>query len=579
MTVNEDIIITNRIKLVGIGLLVVAGIICMRLVHVQFIKHDYYSLLASEEHFSKYQIPAIRGKIFLKDRGKSIPVVFNQNLKILYADTRYVANHDQAARQLAELTGDNPDKYQEALKAGGAYVVLNREIESDLAERIKNLSLSGIGLSDSSKRVNPEGSLAAHVLGFVNSDGIGQYGIEQQFNDFLAGSPGLLDAKTDTNGIPIATSDNVQLSPTHGGDVVLTIDRNLQAVVERVLKNGTRLYGAQSSSAVVIDPSSGAILAMANYPTFEPEKYAKSRFELFHNIAVNGQFEPGSGFKAFAMAAGIDSGAVAPGTTYYDKGEEVIDGFTIRNAEGSGGVVRDMTQVITNSVNTGVVFVLRQLGGGSINDQAKNRLYNYYGERFGFGQQTGIELPNEAAGQLPTPDSASNVAYANMAFGQGLTANMVQIVSAYSALVNGGTVYKPHIVSQLKEHNGEIRTTSPEVVKNGIISQETTNSLKTMLETVVESGGGFGTKIEGYRIGGKTGTAQIPNPEGGYYFDRDIGSFIGFAPFEKPQIVMMIRVDRPTRAPGFAGSAAAGPMFGEIMEWFLRYYGVQPDAQ
>lgn len=579
MPIHEDTIVNKRLGIISLGFFLAVAVICLRLIQVQVFKHGYYSLLASEEHLSKYKIPSSRGQIYLTDRGEPLPAVFNRNLKVLYADARYVQDSVAVARELASVTGGNAQKYEQLIERGGSYIVLEREVEPEVASRVKALGVGGIGLGDSAKRIYPEKTLAAHVLGFVNNDGAGQYGIEQQFNEFLAGQPGLLDAKTDIGGIPIATSDNVQIEPVEGGDVFLTIDRNLQAVVERVLKQGTEEYGAQSASAVVMDPRSGAVLALANYPTFEPENYSNTDFNRFINIAVNGQFEPGSGFKSFAMATGIDSGAVTPDTTYFDTGLEVIDGYSIKNAIGSGGLVRTMTNVITESVNTGVVFVLKQLGGGSINLQAKQTLFKYYTEHFRFGTRSGIELPNETAGQVPAPEAASDVAYANMTFGQGLTVNMVQMVQAYASVVNGGKLYKPFIVNELRASDGKSQITQPNVIDSSVISAETSRQLKSMMETVVESGGGYGTKLEGYRIGGKTGTAQIPSPGGGYYTDRDIGSFIGFAPFDTPSVVMMVRVDRPTRAPGFAGSAAAGPMFGEIMEWFLRYYGIPPDAR
>jgi cell division protein FtsI (penicillin-binding protein 3) len=578
ISIDEEKVLAHRVRVIAASFIVVAVFILIRLMYIQLIRHDYYVTLANAEHSRKYLIPANRGKIYLTDRGGEIPVVFNTNASILYVDSRFVKDPSNTAKKLAGILGGDAKEYQSTIESGGAYVVLNENVDTDKASAIESLELSGVGLGDSTKREYSEGSLAAHVLGFVNNDGEGQYGIEQYFDNFLAGTPGQLNAKTDTRGIPIATNDNVQITPIDGGDIILTVDRNLQAKVETVLKEGTKKYGARSSSAVVINPNTGAILAMANYPTFEPEKYSTSDINLFSNTAVSNQFEPGSGFKSFSMATGIDTGSITANTTYFDTGVERIDGFSIRNAIEMGGRHVNMTSVITNSINTGVIFVLKQLGGGSINDKAKNILHTYYRDKFGFGNKTGIELPNEAEGYIPSPSEASNVAYANMTFGQGLTANMVQIVSAYSALVNGGTIYKPYIVREKRSNFGTIEYTESHAVDENIVSHDTSKTLKTMMETVVEEGGGYGTKIDGYRIGGKTGTAQIPDPQGGYFLDKDIGSFLGFAPFENPKIVMFIRIDRPTQAPGFAGSAAAGPMFGEIMDWYLKYYGIPPDA-
>ncbi|MBI4101278.1 penicillin-binding protein 2 [Candidatus Microgenomates bacterium] len=549
----------------------------LRLFYLQIVRNQHYKVLANQEQLRKFEVASQRGSIYLTDRGGKIPVALNRELKRVYADPRFIENIEDTAKRIAEITHDDAAKYAEAMRTQSFYVVLKKQLDVPTAKAIDDLGLPGIGLQDEPVRVYPEGTLAAHVLGFVNADGAGQYGIEEYFNQELAGQSGLLKATTDTRGIPIATSENFQIQPEQGSEVVLTIDRNLQAKVEQVLADGVSKYRAKSASAVVMDPNSGAILALANQPNFNPADFAKvTDYSIFSNRAASSLYEPGSIFKVFSMSAGLDTGAVTPTTTFANTGSVQIDDKTIQNAQGIPNGTFTMSQVISKSINTGAVYVLQALGGGAINAQAKERLYSYYHDRFLFGQTTSLEVPAEPAGTVQTTD-ASRVDYANMTFGQGIDATMVQVVAGYAAIANAGTVYQPYLVDHVIRPNGDVIKTQPKARTTSVISKTTSDQLKAMMETVVQEGGGFGTKIAGYRIGGKTGTAQIPNPAGGYFENRDIGSFAGFAPLEQPQFVMLVRIDEP-KIGGFAGSAAAGPMFGDIMRWLLNYRGVPPSG-
>jgi cell division protein FtsI (penicillin-binding protein 3) len=573
---NDQEIYFQRLHIISVALVLLTLITVGRMFYLQVIRHGHYKSLAGQEQLRKFEVSAQRGDIYLTDRGDKKPVAIHQELKTLYVDPRFVEDKPGTARALANITGASSSQYESDMQSESFYVVLKKKLTSAQAEAIEKLNLSGVGLIDEPTRVYPEGSLAAQVLGFVNSEGLGQYGIEEQFNDWLGGSKGLLKATTDTRGIPIATSDNFQVRPQDGGDVVLTIDRNIQAHVEKVLREGATSRRAKSASAVVMDPNTGAIKAMANYPTFDASKIEEvNDYSLLSNRAATELFEPGSGFKIYSMATALDKGAVRPDTTFTDTGVVEIDDKKIENAAKEKFGTVNMTTVITKSINTGVVFALRQIGGGSINEVAKNTLYDYYHNHFNYGKPTGIEVPAEPSGELAEPGNASNVQYANMTFGQGVTATMVQIVTAMSAVVNGGTIYKPFLVDHTVDRDGNINKTLPKKQNENVISQETSNQLKAMMETVVQTGGGTSTKVAGYRIGGKTGTAQIPNPEGGYFNDRDIGTFTGAAPLGSPRYVLMVRIDEP-QGGGFAGSAAAAPMWGEIMSWLLQYGGVPP---
>lgn len=573
----QDTVFASRSRLLMLGFASLAVIIGLRLIYLQIVKHNHYSVLASEEQLRKYELAPNRGEIFVLDRGQPVPIVLNRKLQTLYGDPNYIDNPADIARKLADVTGDDPQLYQQLLEQDSAYVVLKRQLEPTLAKAIAELQLPGIGLNDAPIRVYPEGQLASQVLGFVNNEGIGQYGIEEQLNDVLDGNPGLLAAKTDTRGIPIATSDNVQLRPEDGNNVVLTIDRNIQAKVEQVISEGARRYQAKSASAIVMDPRSGRVLAMANYPSFDAANFSDvTDYSVFSNQAATGLYEPGSVFKVFTMSAGLNDGAINPQTTFDNTGATQVGDRRIENvADEAVRGVRTMTDAITYSLNTGVIEVLRKLGGGEINQGGKQKLYDYFANRFLFGRPTGIEAPGEPAGQI-NPPTSDDTNYANMTFGQGLTATMTQIVAAVSAIANGGTIYQPHLVDSIVGLDGRvINETVPTSLAQNVITPQTAEQVRAMMETVVEHGGGGSTKIAGYRIGGKTGTAQIPNPDGGYFDNRDVGSFLGIAPLDNPHFVMVVRADEP-QIGRFAGSAAAAPMFGEIMKWLLSYEGVGP---
>lgn len=569
----------RRITIIGSCFIVVAMLASVRLFYLQVIKHNYYKTLASSEQRRKYEVPSNRGKIYMTDRGQKLPVVLNRDLKTLYGDPRYITDKSDTAKRLAEVTKDDAKKYEEALGSADFYVVLKKQVEPAMAEAINDLELAGVGLNDSPVRVYPEGALGAQVLGFVNNDGNGQYGMEEYFNNQLAGSKGLLNAKTDTRGIPIATSDNLQLRPIDGTDVVLTLDRNIQAKVEQVLQEGTLKYKAKNASAVVMDPKNGKILAMANFPTYDPAKYQEVEdYNVFSNRVATGLYEPGSIMKVFAMGAGLESKAVTPETPFANTGSTQVSDYTIKNAQTINSGNYTMAEVLSHSINTGMVEVLRYLGGGQINSAGKQKLYDFYTGRFKFGEPTGAQIPAEPSGTI-YPPTENDVTYANMSFGQGMTATMLQLASAYGALANGGTIYKPQLVEQTIGTNGQVENYKPEVRQSAVLGTQSIAQVTSMMQAVIDRAVGIGVKLPGYALAGKTGTAQIPDPKGGYYENRDIGSFAGFGPVNNPEYVVIVRTDEPQAGiTQFAGSGAAGPMWGNIMQWLLNYGGVAPSG-
>ncbi len=560
-------------------LLILGAILAARLAYIQVAMNGHYRAMAANEHQRKYVVPSARGQIYLRDGETKVPLALNQTLKLVYADPTQVPDKPETARRLAEVTGEPARKYLDALEKGKEYAVIKTRVPEEMATRIRALKLHGIGMVNQTYRTYPEGQLASQVLGFVNNDGVGQYGVEGFVDKELKGTPGLLNAKTDTNGVPIATSDNMSKPPVDGATMVLTLDRNIQAQAERFLKEGVENVRADSGSVIVMDPKTGAVKAMANYPSYDPNTYSAVKdYRDFENQVVTNAFEPGSGFKVFTVAAGLDSGKITPDTRYNDTGCVQIHEHKTCNAAGHRlGPNTSMTNALRDSLNTGMIFILRSLGGNAeeITAQSKKAFYAYIHERFKFGQRTGIEQSGESAGKV-NPPSSNDTNYANMTFGQGLSVTMLQMAAGVSAVANGGTLYKPYLIEEKARPDGTVQKTQPFVVKQDVISKQAASDLTGMMKVVVERGSGYLAKTPGYDIAGKTGTAQIPDPKGGYLKLGNIGTFVGFAPAQDAKFVVMVRVNKP-KVEGFAEKTTV-PIFANLTRWLLQYYAVPPTA-
>lgn len=575
----------QRVKFLYVGLFLLALIFSARLFYLQIVRGQSFTELAQSEQLKKYEIPAERGRIFMREsaaENQRVPVVLNENRPTLYADPRYVTDALSTAQAIAQIIGGDVKEYTSLLsEAERYYVVLAKKLSETQADAIAKLELDGIGLQESSHRTYPEGNLAAQVLGFVNDAGEGQYGLEDALNEELNGESGELKAVTDIRGIPLTTNeDSVLKDPIDGDDVVLTIDRGVQSHVEQALARGVKAAQAKSGSAVVLDPNTGAVLAMANYPSYSPAKFSEAKDNsVFVNGVISVPYEIGSVAKPFTMSAGLNEGKVKPNDTYFDPGYAIVDGITIDNATGVATGTHSMSQVIQQSVNSGVIHVLKRLSGGDeVNLSGRNLLYNYFTQRWGFGQLTGIELAGEVEGTVFEPNDAegNNVKYANMTFGQGMSLNMLQVVSAYASLVNGGTYYQPYLVHSRVERltNQEI-ISEPKILRDQVISQNTSKQIKKMMEGVVEGGGGYLAFRNGYDVGGKTGTSQKLSSDGTYSQSLEVGTFLGYGAGDIPQYVVMIKVDEPN-IPGYAGTVAAAPIFADISNFMIDYFRIPP---
>ena len=570
-------------------MLLIMGLFVIRLFYVQVIKYDYYKKSALKGQLQQSRIPATRGLIEAHQGNQIIPFVLNQQLFTLYADPFLVKNSQSASEKLVSILGGTLSNIESKLKTPKTrYVVLAKKISQAQSDKILALKIPGIGTVGQDYRVYPQQELASQILGFVNNDGKGTYGIEQALNDELAGTPGYLKAITDINGVPLAASkNNIEIAPTDGKNIVLTLDIAIQKQVEDIIKNAAIQEKSPLVSAVVMDVNSGAVKAMANYPTYNPANYYDVTTPgVFNNAAISNAIEPGSVMKALTAAAALDQNVIQDNTTYNDPAHWIIDGFKITNIEEDGGAgVRSVEDVLNLSLNTGATWMLMQMGGGQVNQKARQAWYDYETNHFKLGSSTGIEQGYDSPGVVPRPNipdqsgDQQDLTYANTSFGQGLTVTAVQMASALSSIVNGGKYYRPYLSDGIIDAQGNVKYNKPKIIDSNVVSAKTSSSMVNLLQQVVtkhfQAGFSYLNFPSNYVVGGKTGTAQVANPKGGYMDHEYNGTYLGFVGGDKPQYAIAIFVTTPT-VNGYAGSYGAQPIFGSIAHMLINESFVSP---
>ena len=579
---------SNRRLYVWYGVLIfIIAVIITRLFYLQIIRHDHYQQAALNDQQKQYSIAAERGVIVAHQGSSLVPLVLNEKLYTLYADPSLVKHPVNDSQKLAVITKGDSAKYIELMKTKNSrYVILGKRLNDQQKKQITALKLPGVGLQDQNYRTYPQGSLAAQLLGFVNNDGKGNYGIEQALNKELSGTPGMLKATTDASGVPLAASrDNVRVDPKAGDKEVLTINLAMQKELESYLQRGIERAKATSASALIMDPNTGAVLAMANLPSYDPSQYYNvSDPSLFTNAAVSSPLEVGSIMKVLTATAALDQGVITPDTSYNDPGSWLIDGSRVKNVEEDGGPGRhSIPEVLNLSMNTGATWMLMQMGGGQLNQQARDRWHSYLVDHFQLGIPTGIEQGYEGTGYIPAPDKGYglNLTYANMAFGQAMTATPLQMAAALSSAVNGGVYYRPHLLDSTINSDGKTTVNKPAVVNSKVVSPKVSTQIQGLMEYVAKGHISAATPYmrfpDNYIVGGKTGTAEIANPNGGYYTDRYNGTYMGFVGGDKPQYVIAVRVSEPHNG-GYAGSTAAQPIFADLAHMLINNFNVTPKA-
>ncbi len=546
-------------------------LILAKLYSLQVINHDSYKALADDEHSLFKKLVPNRGEIYLEDKNGIFPAAVNKETQMAYAVPKEIENPDQAAQEVADaLQLDKDDLARKFGNQNDSYEPLKHRLGDDEIQKIKNLNLKGIHLAPETFRYYPSDQLAANVLGFLGWKGnilAGRYGTEASFEDELKGQAGTVFQSKDASGGWAAVGKKEITQAKDGDSLVLTIDHNVQYEAENLLQSSVDKYQADSGSIVVMEPQTGKILAMADYPTFDPNNYSQvSDMSFYMNPAVSAAYECGSIFKPITMAAALDSNKIAPDTTYTDTGAVHIDGYTIKNALLKAYGVQTMTQVLEKSLNTGAIFAEKQIG---------NKNFLDYVKRFGFGAKTDIDLPGESAGTLANLDNVnSNISFYTASFGQGITMTPIQLTAAYSAIANDGELMKPQIVDKIIHSDGSTETIQPAKVRR-VISQRAAQEDTQMLRAVVTDGTGKMADVPGYLVAGKTGTAQVASTDSrGYAEGMTIGSFAGFAPMGDPKFVILVEIVNP-KAVEWAESSAA-PTFGELMKFLLDYYNVPP---
>ncbi|MFZ2835576.1 MAG: penicillin-binding protein 2 [Candidatus Moraniibacteriota bacterium] len=564
----------SRIYFLLVMIIGVSIVIFLRLYSLQVSAHDSYLALAENQHSIFRNLIPNRGEIFLKDRDALYPVAVNKEISMAYAVPKEIESPKDASDKISEILAIDRDELFEKLnKKDDMYEILKHRLSDDESTKIKELKLKGVYLSDESLRYYPAGELAAHVLGFVgwkNNDFGGRYGTELLFDNELKGQEGELFQNKDTSGKWIATGEKAITHAKDGDSYILSIDHIAQYETEKMLKAAVEKYQADRGTIIVMEAASGKILAMANYPTFNPNEYAKTdNMEAFRNLAVSDPYECGSVFKTFTLAAAIDNGKINPDTTYTDTGVVSEAGYSIRNSDLKSNGLQTMTQVLEKSLNTGVIFAERSMG---------NYTFGEYVKKFGFGNSTGSDFFGEAAGNLNNlKNLKSDIQFFTASFGQGITVTPLQLISAYNVIANNGVLLKPQIVEKVIHADGTETEVAPQEVRR-VISEDSAKQVAKMLRSVVVEGHGKQADVPGYLVGGKTGTAQVAsNSAKGYTEGESIGSFAGFAPTDNPRFTILVRLDDPKTVQWAESSAA--PTFGELMKFLLGYYNIEPTEE
>ncbi len=569
---KEHTIQKQRISFLNILVTLFVALIIYKLFYYQVILHKQYLVLAKKQHWASKEILPKRGEIYLNDsytKSGEYAIALNETLGMVYAIPPQIEDKNEAAKQLAPILEISKEEIAGKIKNDkDLYVPLKRKLTREQTKKIEELELSGIVLEKERWRIYPEGSLASQVLGYVDAEGNGRYGVEEYYNQELKGKPGYLLSEKDIAGITLSIGESSLTPSEDGADIVLTLDRIIQYKVEKILKKQVEDFHARGGSAIVIDPKTGKILAMANYPTFDPNQYnkiPKENYKVFKNAAVTDVWEPGSIFKPITMAAAINEDKVTPDTTFKDIGKVVIGGYPIRNSDRRAHGIQTMIQVLEKSLNLGAVFVQQKLGG---------KLFYDYLVKFGFGTKIEVECIGESAGVLPSYNELREGDFARMSFGQAIAVTPLQMINSISAIANKGQLMKPYLVEKIKYPDGKVKTFEPEPVSQ-IISEKSARTVASMMVSVIERGYGKKAKVEGYRIAGKTGTAQLPMPGSkGYYTDKTIGSFVAFGPVEDPRFVILVKIDVPLGVQ-WAESTAA-PAAGKIAQEIINYYKIPP---
>lgn len=566
---------SDRLQQVIVFVLFLASVLCVRMIYLQVFRHGTYEALAEAQHQLQAVIEPLRGSIFASsavEPGTFTPLASNRTYGLAYAVPQDVEDPEKTADEVLKvLPGLEREKLIAQLKKPeDLYEELAHKLTDEERRNLNDKNLKGIYVTDERVRYYPEKNIGSHLLGFVGFKGderVGQYGLEGALQDELAGKKGFVRADRDAAGRWIVIGTRELEQAQDGSNIFLTIDETIQYTACTKLDAAVKKHGADSGSVVIMNPKTGAILAMCGSPDYDPNAYQEVKdLSVFSNPVVSGAYEPGSIFKPLTMSAAINEAQVGPQTTYTDEGVVEIGKYSIKNSDGKANGVQTMTQVLEKSLNTGAIFAMRSI---------RPEKFKRYVQNYGFGEKTGINLQGEVEGNVTNLDLSGDIYPATASFGQGITVTPIQLVAAFGAMANRGTLMKPYVVQKIVTPEGQETVTKAQEVRQ-VIRPEVATTIGAMLVNVVENGHGTRAGVDGYWIAGKTGTAQVKQKDGvGYDPNNTIGSFAGFGPVSDPAFAMVVRIDHP-RDVTFAESTAA-PLFGDIAKFLLHYLQIPPD--
>jgi stage V sporulation protein D (sporulation-specific penicillin-binding protein) len=543
-----------------IGFFVLSG----RLVWVQFVKGAELTEKAIQNRMRDIPVESKRGIIYDRNGNELAISISADSIYVIPAEVKRSGKAKEIAAKLANILEADEEDIYKRITRNSSFEWIKRQVEPEKSQKIRELDLPGVGMTEESRRYYPKGTLASHILGISGIDNTGLEGIDQYYNDLVGGTKGRIIIEHDAANRPIPEATHKYIAPVDGANLILTIDETIQYIAERELDKMFKERNAKSAAAIVMDPATGEILAMASRPTFDPNHYNDYPASNRRNFAINDVYEPGSTMKITTASMALEEKVITPESHLFCPGQVKVGKESIGCSGDKAHGDQTFTKVVENSCNVGFVKVGLEVGVDT---------YFKYINSFGFGQKTGIDLPGEATGILVNQKNAKQIDLATMSMGQANAVTPIQLVTAVSVIANGGNLVKPHMVKQVIDNEGiVIKKNEPQIVRR-VISEETAKTLAGILEGVVSNGTGKNAYIEGYKVAGKTGTAQKVAPTGGYMASEYVASFLGFAPADNPKLACIVVVDAPQGYPYYGGWVAAPP-FREILKDSLRYLEV-----
>jgi cell division protein FtsI (penicillin-binding protein 3) len=553
----------NRKRTIILNTIIIFSFIVVffRLADIMVLKNKFYSEKADSQQIKTEDIQARRGNIYDR-RGREVAI--NLELESLFCDPGEAHANADTIRRLSSILNTEPKAIKAKLSQDRRFVWVDRKLPLTTAERIRKLNVKGFGFVPEAKRFYPRGTLASHIIGAVGGENQPLEGIELKYDKYLRTSGGKVKVARDASGKVLSTGLNME---TKGNDVVLTIDEGLQYIVEKELDKAMAKWRSVAATAIMMDPFTGEILALANRPTYDLNDISGANRHEVRNRAITDIYEPGSTFKIVVGSAALEEKLFPRGQTFdCSRGSIEVGGKNVRDAHKHG--VLTFEEVIQKSSNVGSIQIGMRLG--------KERIYNY-AKRFGFGEKTDLDLPGEVSGWIRTPERWSATSLGAIPIGQEVAVTPLQVLRAYAAIANGGYLVKPHVVAEIRTPEGQPVFSVPQGQKKRILSERTAGAMRDILKTVVEGGGtATGAAIQGNKVAGKTGTAQLVDSRTKRYSrDRFISSFVGFVPADNPKLAMIVVIYEPKGQ--IYGGVVAAPVFKTVADQALSYLNIPMD--